>query len=592
MSWLMMLALQAHAELPTTVVDALHDELERNQAELTLPEAPELYLLRYWLNDYDSVTAEASFGALTYGETGVLHTLSAEVRVGSPAFDNTNYGGWENGTASGGLPDLPTPTSARQVAWRVTDVAYKDAVEQYGRKAAAFTPPEDYPGDLWEAKLDSALLGRASPPSQDRLEGLARSLSGALGQAMVDPAARCGGLEAPAETPLVEMAEVVVASETGSRWLLDSDEGRLQMAHAELTIRAMAQIRAADGMVLTDQRTWLVRTVDDLPSEAELLTEVQELGQCLAVLSGAEPFDGEYVGPVLFEDQAAVEFFRWLLVPQVEGTPPVIPFDTWLGAMGSGLPAGAVRMGRRVLPPGWSAFDDPQHDPDHAAAFSRDLEGVPAERVELVQDGIVKDVLLSRIPRQGFEQSNGHARGSAGSRLAGRVSQLTVHPPRQEREKALLKRGFKLASSYGHDYVLVVRRMQEDAVRVAGAVGSDAYGILFDGEDGTFSLPHPVALVKRYADGREVPVRGARFASVDRFALRDIQGAGPMQVASFFAPFESGEKLYAPTVGMPVRIEAPEVLVGELELLPTPGDVRSLPRLPPPPMQAQQPEQQ
>src|SRR5690606_26001193 len=106
---------------------------------------------------------------------------------------------------------------------------------------------------------------------------------------------------------------------------------------------------------------------------------------------------------------------------------------------------------------------------------------------------------------------------------------------------------------------------------------------LGDDDDGG-ALPQPLDVVRRYADGREERVRGVRFTGVQRFVLRDIVVAGESVETTFMAPFHPGGFLgMGPTEGMPTWVRAPEVLVGEMELVPEPGDPRELPVIPPPP---------
>ncbi|MCA9573488.1 MAG: hypothetical protein KC656_36885, partial [Myxococcales bacterium] len=128
------------------LVDALKAEMER-AGELKLPEAPPLYALRYRLAMLDQRDLVAQFGEVLAEDATPYHGLGVELRVGSPQYDNTGFGGWENGFVRGSLAADPTPHETRQTAWRLTDRAYKEAVEQHARKSAQFTAPDDYPGD-------------------------------------------------------------------------------------------------------------------------------------------------------------------------------------------------------------------------------------------------------------------------------------------------------------------------------------------------------------------------------------------------------------------------------------------------------------
>jgi len=549
------------------LLDALAVELARAKVDLTLPDAPPLYHLRYQLQAQQEVYAHTSYGSLIEHREQDEADLGVEVRVGTPTFDNTGFGGWETGISRTSLPRQLTPHSLRMAAWRLTDGAYKDAVEQFARKAAAWAPPADHPGDYLLRGATLADLGAESEADAEAMFDLARQLSAAF----------------PSERPM-ERAEVHLSHASGSFWTLDTEGTTVIRPYGETSVVALAHVRSPDGALLTDQRTWLVRRPGQLPSLEAMRAEVEAMAADLEALPDAAVLDAEYVGPVLFEQDAAVDLFRYLLVPQLEGTPAVIPFDTMLGKVG-GAAGGAdgqaqqARIGRRALPMGWSAVDDPGADPDHVAAFEFDAEGTPARAVELVEDGIVRSLLMSRIPSKGLQATNGHARGWPGRRLCGRASMLTLTPHKRIAPKKMLKLALQLSRSYGNDHVLVVRRLQEPPVR---AVGSASLFYRNRSRAGAPHLPAPVYLVRVYGDGREEIVRGAAFSGVHRWVLRDIAAAGAQVDRSWFAPSEPGGSRSTPSNGIPTYISAPEVLVGEMELVPVSGDPNDRPVIPPP----------
>lgn len=540
-----------------TLVDALRTEMARAD-ELSLPDAPEIYALRYRLALLEQRDLVASFGSVLRTDQTPFRGLGVELRLGSPEYDNTGFGGWENGFVRGSLAADATPHEARVSAWQMTDRAYKEAVEQYARKTAQFTAPDDYPGDWVPMDALEADDGWATLGGSDALRDRIIELSGVFTSA----------------GPELTKGEVVLGQEAGGIVLLGRDGTDVRRPMEEVSIRAMVHLRADDGQMLTDSRLWSVRQPDQLPSQAEMRAELEAMRDAIVKRAELPTLSDEYVGPVLFEGDAALDLFRYLLVPQVEGTPSEIPYDSWFGDLGD--QRNPVRVGRRVLPEGWTAVDDPTAHMAHPSAYQHDWEGMPAEAVRLVEGGIVKDLLMSRVPRKGLEP-NGHARGFLGMRAAGRVTQLDVRPTRIASERKLLKKGLKMAAAYGRDHLVVIRRLQEDAVRAADA--STSIFSMMDEE--SLRLPPPVEIVKVYADGREEVLRGARFASVQRFILRDIALAGPQRAGTFLAPMVGEYANLSPTEGMPTRISAPDVLVREIELVPTGGDPRDKPVLRP-----------
>ncbi len=550
-----MIALLASLALAGPVEDAIRAELARTE-ELSLPDAPPLYHVRYQLLRMEQVDLHTHLGSLVRRSTLPMNGLGVEMRVGEPDFDNTGFGGWQDGFLRTSLAAEPTAESVRLDAWRLTDRAYKQAVEQLARKSAQFTRPPDYPGDYQLTGPTVHDGGHAEIGDADALEALAVELSGAL----------VGG-----ERTLVH-GGAYVGHEAGSLWTIDTEGTDVVRPLQETSIRLAAQIRTDDGLLITDQRLWSVRAPTDLPPHEEMLAEATALRDQLQAVAEAPAFGEEYVGPVVFADTAAVDLMRYLLVPQLEGTPAEVPFDSWFGELGS--QSGSVRLARRVLPPGWSAVDDPVGLPGHPGTFTHDYEGTPAEAVELITDGIVQDVLMCRVPRKGVDGTNGHARGYLGSRSSGRAVSLSVSSDRHQTRTALIRRGLKLARAYGRDHIVVIERLQEPALLELGT------NFWYDEDD--LPLPPPVWATKVYADGTEERLRGLRFAAADRWLLRDIIAAGPSVEATWLAPAFGGWGGLGPTEGLATRIRAAEVLVGEVELVPQSGDPMDTPIIPPP----------
>ena len=125
---------------------------------------------------------------------------------------------------------------------------------------------------------------------------------------------------------------------------------------------------------------------------------------------------------------------------------------------------------------------------------------------------------------------------------------------------------------------------------VHGGTGEDTLAILergllgdtdrfFGGDDGP-TLPAPVAVYRVWSDGREEALRDAAFSSVNRWLLRDIVAAGAVHRQVWLAGV--GQLGSGTTSGLPTMIEAPTVLVGEVEIVPSSADPRDAHGVPAP----------
>jgi TldD protein len=380
-------------------------------------------------------------------------------------------------------------------------------------------------------------------------EGPTPARTGALDLAALESmAARVSG--AALVDPRIEGADIDAMTWAVRRVLLSSEGHRVWTTQRWTVARLTAIARMPDASLAFDERTWIVRDVADL-DVAAMEREAQEMGAWMARLAGA-PVEENYLGPVLFEGQAAVELFSQLLVPEVGGTPPTDDES------GGTPPPPAARIGRRVLPQGWSVTDDGPAHLDRVGVSPVDIEGVPMRRLDLVEDGVVRDVVMSRVPRTDRRESTGHARYDGG-RLDAMPAVLDVRAGKTVSSARLRKKALKLAAALGRDHVLVVRRMSPGANDGAGTpIESDVPA----------GITSPTEAFRLYADGREEPVRSMQFSGVDRRTLRDIVAATESHgwTALMDGPPTSGRG-QGTLGGVPVHWSVPDVLVSELELL-------------------------
>src|SRR5262249_45879450 len=131
----------------------------------------------------------------------------------------------------------------------------------------------------------------------------------------------------------------------------------------------------------------------------------------------------------MFEGEGAVGLIRATLAPHLGGTPvpeglPPQDAKTFGGAL-------TDKVGLRVMSPSLSIVDDPTAKVGAGKAliggYKTGDEGVAAQRVEVVKDGILKTLLTTRTPAYKTDRSNGHARRTAeGGAFHGSATNLFV----------------------------------------------------------------------------------------------------------------------------------------------------------------------
>lgn len=165
------------------------------------------------------------------------------------------------------------------------------------------------------------------------------------------------------------------------------------------------------------------------------------------------------------------------------------------------------------MPPGFlSLYDDPTL-PGYDGSYRYDDEGVPAQRVVLVENGILKNYLHSRETAGKFGhklgkpmKSNGHARADNRGQPTPRMSNIVV---KSENERSM-------------------EELKEMMLKECREKGKE-YGLMLLGTSGGFVVPElsffhtfPKKIIRLYTDGREERVKGIYLVSTPYQMLDNI----------------------------------------------------------------------
>ena len=550
MSTLLLLALSARAADPGLIEAAVETEVERAMAGLTLPDQPRPHHISVIVAEGDTAEVWAGDGALTLSEERTPRLLRVDVRVGTPQMDSGNFQaafGRRQGVQLRGLARDDSELSLRRELWMALDGAYKGATETMAAKLAARRGRDlEFTADFAPAAPMQSSLSPAEGPDHSGLNERVVALTEAL-----------------AGFNFVDFNDVGGFSGHYTTFFYDTGGTRLWKTSEKVVLRAHLEAKAPDGSTVFNNRSWVARDVEALPEKAVMKQQVQEAAQWLAKVRGAEPAK-EYLGPVLFAPEASAELFRQLLQPQICGTPPMESAPE--SASQDARPIPTARIGRRLLPEGWGVVDDAQRHPELMGAMTHDYEGVATKRMSLVEDGVLRDVLMSRTPRTDRSASTGHARGMASDRFEAMPTQLEVTPRSPRTWRKLQRQALSMARSAGLPYVLLVKRLSPPSME-------DNIEFSVTGDEPMAGLTTPTEIVRLYPDGREEPVRGLRFVGADRRTLRDIVAAGRTQAPAQMLDVPGGADRFGWGWfdGLGVTWAVPPVLIDEMELQPRSG---------------------
>ena len=529
---------------PDSVLTTMKTELIRAKESLAKSD-PAPYYLSYTVYDQDQIVIAGAYGGILSNSTARRRSADVTMRVGTPQLDNTHGQSRSSGMTSGSLPLNDDPDAEARELWELTDRAYKRAAPAYlnvKTNTAVQAEEEDKSPDFSKDAPQVHMDAKLKEPPFDRAawESEVRRLSGAF-RNYAD----------------VYYSTVVLQVSTSNSRMVNSEGTELAMPSATARLVIEAQTRADDGMDLLRVETFQAPTASGLPVEKELTAKIVKMAADLTALRDA-PVAEPYDGPALLSGRAAAVFFHEVLGHRLEGHRQR---DEDEGQTFT------KKVGQEVLPSFLSVVDDPTlkeiDGVKLAGTYSFDNEGVPAKRVEVIQNGVLQGFLMSRMPITNFDQSNGHGRNQPGSMPTGRQGNLIVSSTQSVPEAEM-------------------RQKLIDEVKKEGK----PYGLYFDDIQGGFtlttrSLPQafqvlPVIVYKVYPDGRpDELVRGVDIVGTPLAALTRIVTTGDKQhVFNGVCGAESGY--------VPVSAVAPAMLFSELEVQKRAHGHDRPPILPPP----------
>lgn len=527
-----------------SILSTMQTELMRAKSDLAKTD-PAPYFMSYTVYDQDQVIIAASYGGLLSDTVVRRRSADVTMRVGTAQLDNTHGQGRASGMMSGPLPLNDAPGAESRVLWELTDRAYKRAAPSYlnvktntAVQAEEEDKSPDFSSEATTVSVDTKL--RELSFDHGAWEAELRRVSGAF-----------------RSYPDVYLSTVILQVGTSNSRMVSSEGTAIATPSGSARLVMEAQTRADDGMDLLRVETFQAPNPDGLPDEKELMAKVEKMAADLKALRNA-PVAEPYAGPALLSGRAAAVFFHEVLGHRLEGHRQR---DEEEGQTFT------KKVGQAVLPTFLSVADDPtKRDLDGvklAGTYAFDSEGVPAQRVQVIQDGILRNFLMSRMPITGFDQSNGHGRNQPGLMPTGRQGNLIVSSTQAVPEADL-------------------RKELIDEVKKQGK----PYGLYFDDIQGGFtlttrSLPQafqvlPVIVYKVYPDGRpDELVRGVDIVGTPLAALTRIITTGDKQhVFNGVCGAESGS--------VPVSAIAPSMLFSEMEVQKRAHGHDRPPILPPP----------
>jgi predicted Zn-dependent protease len=524
--------LDASAQTQPKLIQIVKPELERFMDSMkSQPNPP--YYISYYFADNRNTRISSTDGVLKSKYIDSSRTLDIQVRVGDYKFDNTHIirGSGFDFTPSIGRLELPfndDEQTLRNILWLATDKAYKNATERYEKALtnAKVKVKEDDTSADFSFDKPVKIYGKGSLLSSnpDKIIPILNRLSKKF-----EP------------YKWIYSANVTFMGDSRKKILITSEGTETESYENYFYIFISASTKADDGMDIPLYKSYFAYNPDSLPSEEVIAKDIDILITQIDGLRNA-PLAETFTGPAMLSGEASGVFFHEIFGHRVEGFREKDP---------SASQTFKKMVGEKILP----SFIDVVFDPtrkylDHtslAGFYDVDDEGVPAQRVDVVQDGIFKNFLMSRTPIEGFDHSNGHGRKAPGYTPVTRQSNLIV-----------------LADS-----TMPVENMKNKLREIAKEQDKE-YGLYFTVVEGGFTfidrtIPNafnvmPLVVYKIYVDGRpDELVRGVDLIGTPLTTFSNIVAAGnDMATFNGVCGAESG--------GVPVSASSPTLLVSRIEV--------------------------
>jgi predicted Zn-dependent protease len=527
------------AELNRAFTSLSHQAAARTDAD----RQPPAYFLSYSVSDATSISMRAQFGALVDSSSHRVRQADVQVRVGDPKLDNTHGDHRNSAINSVQMPLGDDREAIQRTLWVATNNGYGNALDAYLRvktEAQVRAREEDTSPDFSQ-ETPQVHIGKPAPPAEldrtawaQRLRALSRVFR---------------------EYPEIYQNTVMLTTDNETDYYVSSEGARLVTPHLSARVVIFAMTRADDGMDLYREQTFEAETAAGLPAQAEMEAAVRKLGASLEALRKApvtEPFDG----PALLSGRATAVFFHEVLGHRLEGQ----------RQRGNEEGETFTRdIGKDVLPTFLSVADDPTRTEFGSTwlsgSYQYDDEGEKAQSVDLIDHGVLKTFLMSRLPIAAFSASNGHGRAETGHMPTGRQGNLIVTASQSVPDSALRQQLIDEARKQGKPYGLYFEDISS-GFAVTTRSSPQAFQVI------------PLVVWRVYVDGRpDELVRGVSIVGTPLAAMKSILAAGDhSEVFNGICGAESGS--------VPVSAVAPAMLLSTIETQRQPQGTARPPILP------------
>jgi predicted Zn-dependent protease len=527
----------ALAQKPSTspVTEALEKEMTRAFNLLKEKGNPAPYFINYSVRENESVDIAASLGALHNSDKDHSRLLDIDVRVGNYDLDSTHQIRGQRGSNTGPAYSYPVlmpidndVDALRSVIWLETDRKFKAAVERFIQVKANRTikvEEEDTSADLSrEAKQSSNQPVTRIDVNTATWEKRVKALSAQFNK-----------------YPEIYEGTVTISANADNDYLVNSEGTSIQHGRNSARLSIYARTKAEDGMELYRFEAFDAHSIDKLPDDKKVTQTIETMVADLKALRAA-PVIEPFAGPAILSGRASGVFFHEIFGHRIEGHRQKSESEGQTFTK---------KVNQSILPDFLSVVDDPTTERiggiDLNGYYKFDDDGVLAQKVTVVDKGILKNFLMSRSPVTGFETSNGHGRKAPGYRTVGRQGNLIVQASNTVSDAKLRAMLIEEAKKQGKQFGLLFQDISGGFTQTSRS-STQAFQVT------------PIMVYRVFVDGRpDQLVRGVDLIGTPLTSFSKIVAAGDTpEIFNGFCGAESGY--------VPVSAVSPAILTTQIEV--------------------------
>lgn len=517
-----------------SLLNTLKRELQYNMSQLKKQTNNIPYFMSLRMIDEKSTIIKSNLGAATIN-TGHSRIITPQIRLGNEKLDNFKYQNQGSGSNQRNGYGINIPItgcvlpSMRQAIWHEILRRYHIAVNNYNSaKAQAFTNTED------EDKAPCFSSAPVERYYEQPLPTSATTFDVKKWEARLNEITRVLRSYKDIESGNAELTFQAIRS-----YFTNSEGSEIVQNRKSVRILVQASVKAKDGMSCPLHIDYFAYDIDKMPSQDKMIQDAKNIIERLKALKNA-PVADPYTGPAILSGPASGVFFHEIFGHRLEGH-----------RLKKGGQTFKKMVGEQVLPTTFNVYCNPTLKDYNGAALNGyylyDDEGVRARKVDCVTNGILKNFLMSRVPLDGFPESNGHGRTTGGNDPVSRQSNLIVETSKpyteQQLRSMLIAEAKKQGKAYGYYFKSVTS------------------GYTLTGEGGSLNSFNvtPLEVYRVYTDGRaDELVRGVDMIGTPLSMFSNITAAG--NECSTFTGMCGAESGW-----VPVSATSPMIYVSKIE---------------------------